>query len=215
MALTKAQIQQMMGKSAGIGGIASGIGGLIGGNKNPADAANQYINKIPGQTGQYLDPYNQAGKDQLSGLTEQYGKGMNDPGGLLNDIGSSYKQSPGFQFALQQALMGSGNAAAAGGMAGSPQHEQENMGIASGMASKDYNDWLSQATGLYGNALTGSQGMANQGQGAATSQADMIAQALSQQGAYGYNGQAAQNNSSPWGSLIGGLGGLAAFKGLI
>jgi hypothetical protein len=188
---------------------------LIGGNKNPADKANKYINQIPGQTGQYLDPYNQAGQNQLSGLSEQYGKGMNNPGGLLNDIGSNYKQSPGFQFALQQALMGSNNAAAAGGMAGSPQHEQENMGVAQGLVSKDYNDWLQQATGLYGNALTGSQGMANQGQAAGTSQADMIAQALAQKAAYGYEGQASKNASSPWGNILGGAGTLAAFGGLI
>ena len=211
MALTQQQLQQMLGKGVGAGTLGAGVGGLFGSGKNPADKANQYIDQIPGQTNQYLDPYNQAGKNQLSGLGDQYTQGMTDPGGKLNDIGSHYKQSPGFQFAMKQALMGSGNAAAAGGMAGSPQHEQENMGVASGLASKDYNDWLQQATGLYGNAITGAQGMANQGQTAATSQADMIAQTLAQKGNYAYEGQASKNASNPWGNILGGAGMLAAF----
>lgn len=213
MALTQQQLQQMLGRGAGAGALGAGIGGLFGSNKNPADKANQYINQIPGQTNQYYQPYNEAGQSQLPGLQEQYGKGMNDPGGLLNSIGANYKQSPGFQYAMKQALMGSGNAAAAGGMAGSPQHEQENMGIASGLASQDYNNWLGQATGLYGNALTGAQGMANQGQSAANSQAEQIAQALAQQGNYAYEGQASKNASNPWGNILGGAGMLAAFMG--
>jgi hypothetical protein len=211
MALTQQQLQQMFGRGAGAGALGAGIGGLFGGGKNPADAANKYIDQIPGQTNQYFDPFFQAGKNQLPGLSEQYGSLLNDPGGKLNEIGANYKQSPGFQFALQQALKGSGNAAAAGGMAGSPQHEQENMGIASGLASKDYNDWLQQATGLYGQGLTGSQGMANQGQAAGQSQADMIAQALAQKANYAYEGQASKNSSNPWGNILGGAGMLAAF----
>ena len=211
MALTQQQLQQMLGKGTGAAALGSGVAGLFGSGSNPADKANQYINQIPGQTNQYFDPYNKAGQSQIPGLQEQYGKGMNDPGGLLNSIGANYKQSPGFQFALEQALKGGNNAAAAGGMAGSPAHEQENMGIASGLASKDYNDWLQQATGLYGNALTGSQGMANQGQQAGQSQADMIAQALAQQGNYAYEGQASKNASNPWGNILGGAGMLAAF----
>ena len=211
MALTQQQLQQMLGKGTGAAALGSGIGGLFGGNSNPADKANQYINQIPGQTNQYFDPYNKAGQSQIPGLQEQYGKGMNDPGGLLNSIGANYKQSPGFQFAMQQALMGGNNAAAAGGMAGSPMHEQQNMATASGLASKDYNDWLQQATGLYGNALTGSQGMANQGQSAATNQADLISQALAQQGNLSYQGQKYKNENSPWGNILSGAGMLAAF----
>ena len=201
MALTQEQLQKIFGGAM----IGSGAGQLFGSGANPADSANKYLDQIPGQTNQYLDPYSNAGKGQLGGLSDQYNSLMNNPGGKLNDIGSNYKQSPGFQFALKQALQGAGNAAAAGGMAGSPQHEQENMQTASNIASQDYNNWLQQATGLYGQGLTGSQGMANQGQSAAQSQADQIAQQLAQKANYGYEGQAAKNASNPWGSIFGGL----------
>ena len=181
--------------------------------KNPADAASQYYNQIPGQTNQYYQPYFEAGKNQLPGLTEQYGQLMNDPGGKLNQIGGGFQQSPGFKFALEQALGGSGHAAAAGGMAGSPQHEQQNMELATQLGNQDYYNWLQQATGLYGQGLTGAQGMANQGQQAGQSQADMIAQALAQQGNLSYAGQQNknQNNANIWGGIGKGIGALSAF----
>jgi hypothetical protein len=176
-------------------GAAAGIFGLANPGKNPADEANKIVGQIPGQTSGYFDPYSQAGQRQIKPMEEEYQKLIGNPGQKLNDIGSNYQQSPGFQFALQQALQGSGHAAAAGGMAGSPQHEQENMGIASGLASQDYNNWLGQATGLYNTGLQGGENSMNRGLNAGDQQANMIAQTLAQQGAYSYNGQAAQNKA--------------------
>ena len=166
------------------------------GFKNPADAASPYYSQIPQQTNQFYQPYFNAGTNALPGLEEQYGGLMNDPGGMLNKFGQSYQQSPGLNFAIQQALQGSGNAAAAGGMAGSPQHSQQNMQLASDIASKDYNNWLGQAIGLYNSGLTGQQGLANMGQQAGQQNADMISQALAAQANIAYNGQAAQNENT-------------------
>jgi len=47
----------------------------------------------------------------------------NDPDGLYSKLGQGYKESPGYQFKLKQAMMAGDNAAAAGGMAGTPQHQ--------------------------------------------------------------------------------------------
>lgn len=185
------------------------------GGKNPADSAMPYINQIPGQTHQYFDPYIQAGKNQLPGLSDQYSQLMNDPGGRMNKIGESFHESPGFKFAMQQALQGGNHAAAAGGMAGSPQHEQQNMQLATDLGNQEYNNWMQNAMGMYGEGLHGSQGMANQGQQAGQSMADMIAQTLAQQGNLAFNGQQQQNQNrhDMWGNAfkIGGaaLGGLA------
>lgn len=193
-----------------LGQVGGGLAGLFGGGKNPADVANGYINQIPGQTQSHYQPWEDAGRNQLGSLGEQYNQGMNDPGGKLNDIGSHFQQSPGFKFALEQALQGGNHAAAAGGMAGSPAHEQANMQMSTDMASQDYNNWLKQATGLYGNAMTGAQGMANQGQQAGQSQANTIAQTLAQQGQYGYEGQAGKNKqrNGAFSDILGGLGGM-------
>ena len=196
-----------VGQAGGIGQFGSGLAGMFGlGQKSPSGAANKYLDQIPGKTGGYFDPYNQAGQSQLGGLEEQYQQLLGNPGQKLNDIGSNYQQSPGFQFAMQQALQGAGHGAAAGGMAGSPQHEQENMGIATGLANQDYNNWLGQATGLYGQGLSGSQGLAGMGLQAGTNQANLIAQQLAQKAQNAQQEQAAKNQGfgSSLGNLIGG-----------
>lgn len=191
----------------------SWLSNMFGGYKNPADSAMPYLNQIPGQTNQYLDPYFQAGKNALPGLQDQYSQLMNDPGGKMNKIGESFQQSPGFKFAMDQALQGSGHAAAAGGMAGSPQHEQQNMQLATQLGNQDYNSWLQNALGMYGTGLSGEQDLTHQGQQAGQSMADMIAQTLAQQAQLQYTGQQNknQNNSSMWGNIGKGIGALSAF----
>lgn len=198
------------GKALGVSGLGAGIAGLFGGNKNPADAANHYISQIPGQTNQYNQPYFDTGTNQLNQINKQYTDLQNDPGGKFNQIGESFHQSPGFQFALQQALQGAGHAAAAGGMAGSPQHEQQNMGLATDLANQDYYNYMKGATGLYGEGLHGGQDVAHMGQTAGKSQQDMIAQALAQQGNYAYEG-GAQHNQNLGGAFSNIAGGLGSF----
>lgn len=160
---------------------------------DPSKDAQKYLNRIPGTVKPYYDPYIQAGQRQLPGLEQQYGQLMNDPGGRMNEIGSSFQQSPGFQFALQQALQGSGQAAAAGGMAGSPQHEQQNMGIATQLGNQDYYNYLGNALNMYTQGLQGSQGLYNSGQNASNSLADLLASGLGSQASLGYAGGANQN----------------------
>lgn len=185
----------------------SWLSNFFGGGKNPADAAMPFLNQIPGQTNQFYQPYFNAGTNALPQLQQQYSGLTSDPGAMMNQFGQSYQQSPGLNFAIQQALGASGNAAAAGGMAGSPQHEQQNMQLANDIASQDYNNWMNNALGLYGAGLQGQQGLANMGQQAGQSNADMIAQTLAQQGNLAFQGQAQKNKNQN--SAIGSLFGLA------
>lgn len=189
------------------------LSNLFGGGKNPSNAAMPYLQQIPGQTQQYQQPYFNAGTNALPHLQEHYNSILGNPGGKLNEIGQNYQQSPGLHFAIQQALQGAGHAAAAGGMAGSPEHEQQNMALATNLGNQDYNNWLGQATGLYGQGLSGEQGLAGMGQQAGNNISDMIAQALASQAGYGYAGQAAKNQQqSGLMSNIGkGIGALSAF----
>lgn len=201
------------GIATGLGGVASGAAGLIGGHNNPADAGMKYLDQAQQQTGQYYQPYINAGKDAMNNLQGQYGQLLNDPGGKLNSIGQSYHQSPGYQFALQQALQGGDHAAAAGGMAGSPQHEQQNMTLANNIANQDYYNWLGQATGLYGQGLNGEQGINQMGYNASTGLADQNNSIYQNKASLAYQGAANQNQSQGQdiGNMIGGLGALAAF----
>lgn len=196
---------------------------FLKGGKNPADSALPYLDKIPGQTLPYMQPYFEAGTGALPGLQDQYKNLLGDPGGFMNKIGGSYQQSPGFKFALQQALQSGGNAAAAGGMAGSPMHQQQNMEVATGLANQDFGNWMQNALGLYGQGLHGQQDLAHMGQQSGQSIADMIAQTLAQQGNLAFQGQAQknQNQSDLFGNIfkgIGAIGGMGrpfgAFSGL-
>lgn len=189
----------------------SWLSDLFGGGKNPANSAMPYLNQIPGQTNQYYQPYFDAGKGALNPLQDQYKNLLGDPGSVMNKFGESYKQSPGFKFAMDQALMGGDRAAAAGGMAGTPTHQFQNMQLANDLASKDYNNYMQNALGLYGMGLSGEQGMAGMGQTAGQNLADMIAQTLAQQGNLAFQGQRQQNQnrSDLFGNIAKGAG--AAF----
>lgn len=199
---------------AGAGGLAGGaLGSMFGGYEDPSKAANQYMNQIPGQLEKYFNPYINRGNQAGDVLQGQYGSLLNDPGGMVNKIGQGYQQSPGFKFALQQALQGAGHAAAAGGMAGSPQHEQQSMEVATGLANQDYGNWIQRAMGLYGQGLSGEQGLYGTGAQAGMGLGEDMASMLANQAKLAYAGQAGQNQrqNDIWGALGGAVGTLAAF----
>lgn len=202
-------------KYARYGGMASGIGQMLGGIFGPrnggrkiADAANQYYNQIPGEIGKYYDPYINEGRGAYDEMSERYRGLMDDPSKVLGDIGSKYQESPGYKWALQQALQAGGNAAAAGGMAGTPMHQQESMETAQGMASKDFENYLNHALGLYGAGLEGGQGIASdkygKGYGASQSMADAIASMRAQQAqmAAGAEGMNQRQKAGNWSNIF-------------
>lgn len=186
---------------------------LFGGYKDPSKAAMPYYSQIPGQTAQYQQPYFNAGTQALPQLQNQYQGALDNPGGKVNEIGQNYQQSPGFQFALQQALGAGDHAAAAGGMAGSPEHQQRSMQMATDIGNQDYNNWMNHALGMYGQGLSGEQNLAGMGQSSGNNMADMISNSLSQQGQLAYTGQQNRNQQrgSTWNNILSGAGALAAF----
>ena len=195
--------------------LASGLGlipNMLFG-KNPADEAIKGIQGIPEQMRPYFEPYMKAGQQALPGLQEQYGRLTNDPGGMINQVGSSFQKSPGFDFALKQALQSSGNWERSRGMAGSPEHEFLNMEQATGLANQDYNNWLSKALGMYGQGLGGQQNLYNTGYGASSEFGNTIGSNQMQQALLKYLGQSQKNAASGdiLGKVTGALGSLAGF----
>lgn len=195
-----------LGIGGGLGQSAGGLYNLFGRYNNPADAANKYISQIPGQTQQYYSPYMQAGQGALSDLQNQNKDLLS--GNVLNRLGEGYKESPGYKFKLQQALQAGSNAAAAGGVLGTPMHQQGSMQLANDIASQDYNDYLKNQIGLYGLGYGGEQGINEQGFNANRGMADTLGNVLSQQGTYGFMGQQGANQRKAQGmsDLFSGLG---------
>jgi hypothetical protein len=205
----------LKGQGGNIGNLISQIGGQRNDQwKNPAGPANELLGTIPPELQHYYAPFINAGLGALPQLQGEYGKLLNAPGQKLNAIGADYQKSPGFDFALKQALQAAKQGAAAGGYAGSPAHEQYAMQQATGLANQDYNNWLGQATGLYGKGLGGTEHMYDVGATQSADLAKMIADVIAKQSELAYKGTQGQNehdagkSSGIWdaiGNLAGGF----------
>lgn len=180
-------------------------------NKNPADSAMQYMKNIPGLIKPIYDPYMQAGKDSLSTLMGQYGSLVKDPGNMFNAFGSGYQSSPGYQFQMNQGMNAANNAAAAGGMLGTPAHQNQSASIASNLANQDFMSYIQSILGMYGQGLSGMSGINQLGYSAANEFGNTLANNELNKANMAFQGQANQNsqNSSLFNNLMGGIGSIA------
>lgn len=182
-----------------LGQVGGGLAGLFGGKKfngtNPSDVANQYLNQIPGAMKPYYQPYMDAGGKALQNLQGEYGTLTDNPQDIYEKLSKNYEPSKGYKFSLEQALNAAGNASAAGGMAGTPQDQQQQMKIGQGLASQDFQQYLDRMLGLYGTGLQGQQGLETQGFNANTDYGNMLGSLLGQQAQYGYAGQDWKNQN--------------------
>ena len=186
---------------------------FTGKNRNPADSAQSYLSQIPDQMKPYFQPYMDQGQKAGQALSGQYDQMTQDPSAFFANLGKGYQESPGYQFNLQQALKAGQNASAAGGMLGTPQDQQQQMGTAQGLASKDYEDYINHILGIFGAGQQGMQGQQEQGFKASTGYGENLANVLGQQAQYGYAGQAGQNanRSQNWSNLFGGASSLLPY----
>ncbi len=194
----------------GLGSALGGIAGLFGNNKqqNPANEANKYLNQIPGAINPYFQPYINAGQRVQPGLESKYGQLANNPGEVYNQLGAGYKESPGYQLRLKEALGAAGNAQAAGGMLGTPLHSALAGRIGEQVAGDDFEQYLNHILGLMQGGLGGQQNIANQGYEAGTRYGENIGNVLGSQAQYGYAGKdfENQNTKQNWANIFGGAG---------
>lgn len=193
---------------AAIGGLGGAATGFLG---NPADKAMKSLDQIPDTIKPYYQKYINGGGWAQDQLQNHYGEDMNDPNAIIKRLGSGYQESPGYQFRLKQGEGAINNANAAGGMLGSPQHEQQAGELAGNLANADYEQYLNHALGLYGQGEAGAENLANRGYGASTDLASSLGNALTSKAQTGYSGQANQNNMN--GNLLTGLMSAIAMKG--
>ena len=171
----------------GLGGL--GLGALFGGSEgSAAPEAGGYLSQIQQMLPQYFKPYQQ----------------MLDPTALMSKIGAGYQQSPGYQFQLGQAMKGIGQAAAAGGMAGSPMQQQQAAQTATGLANQDYYNYLNQALGLYQTGAGGYRGLGEDLSSILMSQAQ-LAQLQQEEAAK----EAEQKHHDLWSAIGSGIGAIA------
>jgi len=187
---------------------------LFGGGENPRDAANQYLNQIPGVAHQGYDDYVNQGKDASGKTKSQYEDMMNDPTGFINKLMEGYKTSEGFNFKKDLLTKELGNTAAAGGVAGTPLDQMNQAQGIDGLLSQDMQEWLSNVLGRYDTGLAGEEGIASRGFDASGKLTDALGGALNQQGGLAFQNQQQKNSDrnslwSMFGKALGaGAGGL-------
>lgn len=193
---------QIFGLGSGLGGAAGLLG--LGKGKNPADVANQYIDQIPGQTKPLYQPYMDTGNQAMQQFMQMLGQ---NPSDVYNKLGEGYKESPGYKYSLEQALKAGTNANAAGGMLGTPMHQQQNMETAQGLASQDFEKYMNHVLGLNTENKQGLGQLTGLGYNASSDYASGLANNLGQKASYGFAGQAAENQkkSNDWSNVFGAL----------
>lgn len=200
--------------SLGGGMLGGSLGSLFGGSKwkNPYDKSMSYFEQMKKDLPQYFNPTIEAGQRALPGLEQAYGNMMN-PGEFMKKIGSGYQESPGFQFMKNQGMSAANNAAGAGGMLGTPQHQQQSAQMAENLANQDFYNYLDKALGTYGGGVQGLQGLYSGGSQAQMGLGENLAQILASMGGLAGQGQEASNQHGNdfWSSIGGAAGSILPF----
>ncbi len=167
------------------------------------------------------DAYGQAATT-FGNLADSYGAGSKlyqDALGVNGQAGSdaarsAYQTAPGYTFNMDQGLQALNRTRAVNGTLASGNADTDAMKFASGLASQDYNSWLSNLSGLdtkrYG-ATTGQAGtfgaLGNAALSTGTAKANLAASTAAGIGQAGANGLMAgqQAAANRFGALMGGL----------
>lgn len=184
-----------------------------GGNKSPMNAANQYLNQIPGLAHQGYDPYVSAGMNAGTQTQGQYEKLINDPADFINQLMKQYQTSEGYNFEKDLLTKELGNTAAMGGIAGTPLDQMNQAQGVQGLLSKDMQQFLTNVLGQYDKGLAGEEGIANRGFEANKNLTDFLGNNLTQQGSLAFNDaqQKNKNKGDLWSMFGKALGGGAGF----
>jgi hypothetical protein len=160
--------------------------------KNAAQAAIQQSEQNYQRTAANLNPYIDAGSSALAQMQK-----------LNSGDYSSFKESPDYQFSLNQGLQGLDRSAAARGSLYSGGHSADVLNYAQGLASQNYNGYYNKLAGL---AQTGYGASSNLGS-VGTGNAAAIGGYLTNAGNAQANGYI--DSANAWGNTAGQLAGLA------
>jgi hypothetical protein len=163
------------------------------GGKNPANAAMPYLNQIPQVGINSYAPFINEGKTAGNRLSGEYEKLLADPSAFIDALMQKYEPSQGYQFKKDLLSREVGNTAAAGGIAGTPYHQQQEGELVNNLLSEDMQTFLKNVLGLYGTGLQGEGDIYNKGFSASEALASLLGSNLSQQGSLAFQGQSQKN----------------------
>ena len=151
--------------------LAPVVGGLLAGSAAKsaaktqaasADAASQVQQNIFDTTSQYFAPYREAGENALRTYVDQ--------------VGTDFTQTPGYQFGLDQGLNAIEGSAAARGNLMSGATLQALQSYGQDYATNAYDNWLNRVGGLMSTGQASAGQQAALGQNFANNQSNILAQ---------------------------------------
>ena len=158
------------GSTGGTGIAQGGLNLASLGNLPPGSTASQLQTGmyVPSPTISYQAPYTPGGGQQPGGLLQMNSANpqaaldsyKNTPGYQLLNAPGAYQQSPGYQYAMDEAMKQTQGAASARGMLESGAVLKDMQRTASGLAQQDYGNWWNRQNQLYGDYQNRLQGLA-------------------------------------------------------
>lgn len=178
--------------------------------QDPAAAGRAGLDKIPGTMKPYFDPYIDRGREAGDTLHQQYGDMTNNPGEFYSNLGKGYTQSPGYKNKMEAAMTAGTNAAASGGMLGTPQDEEARGNMAGDVANQDYQAYMDHMMQVFGQGQKGQQSEEAQGYGASTQLGEDLGGVEGRKAQLDYEGVAGKNkfNAQRKKDMMEALGGL-------
>jgi hypothetical protein len=162
---------------------SNAAGDAANASQNAENQAIQQQNLNYQRAANNLSPYTTAGTNAINQMTA-----------LNNGDYSSFKQSPDYQFTLNQGLQGVDRSAAARGSLYSGGQSADLLNYAEGLANQQYNSYYNKIAGLAGMGLQGASTLANVGTNTANQLTNSaFGNAANQTNAI-YNGQNATSN---------------------
>lgn len=162
-------------------------------DKSPMDAANQYLNQIPGVGHAGYDPYVKSGMEAGNRTQSEYEKLISDPTAFINQLMKGYQPSEGYQFQKGELTKDLSNTAASGGIAGTPFDRMNQGKEIQGLLSGDMQQFLANILGAYKTGITGEEGIAQRGFGASQNLTDLLGSSLNQQGGLAFQNEQQKN----------------------
>lgn len=180
-----------------MGSVASGI--LY---EDPAEEALKYTGGMEDMLLEYLGPYREKGLKAQDALFREFLILLNNPSLKYDSLTGGFEESPGYQYTYDQSMNAVNQAAAAGGMSGSPAHQQQASEQSAAVANQEFYNYVDDMMQLYFKGL-GIGGDINQmGYGASSTIAETLAQNIWKEAQLGALSQMGKNQSS--GSIWGG-----------
>ena len=159
---------------------------------DPQAEANKYLNRVPAVGEKYYNPFITGGQQAGTTLQGEYGKMLN-PTSFIDDLMKNYSLSKGAEYERNELGRGIGATAAAGGYAGTPEHQKAYGDMANDIMSKDMQQYLQNALRVYGAGVTGEQDIYGKGFQSSGAMADLLGGTLGSEAGLAYKSASDRN----------------------